>query len=385
MALVDARGFQLVPDVSNLTQQLGQALGQRREQQRQDELLKQKAQAEKLQKDFKTTGAQMLNVRGLDDFTSQRSELAKLGQEAIKRGDDPTLYTDALNITNQDELNLFLTRTATAAGNADKLIADGLKESAPKPLIKEGLGPQGQPGFFAVTPEGATKVPGITPAAKAPLVTIGGDVSEEKKAIAKVQAQRFSDIMSEGRNAESTIETLDQMDAIDIKTGALEPLKASFAALAEGFGVDASGIADVTSAQALGAVSNRMVNDVLNSAKGPQTEGDAQRALKTIRSLGDDPLAGQFKSDSLRALALRKIEQADFISEEISNGKTFTAADKAWREYKNKTPNLSEVVRNPQTGLPVFFYQFKQNAKRAREGISDADIINAWRQVNAKK
>jgi len=72
MALVDSRGFQLVPDVSNLTNQLNAALGQRREQQRQDELLKQKADAAKLQKDFKTTGAQMLGVRDITDFTTQR-------------------------------------------------------------------------------------------------------------------------------------------------------------------------------------------------------------------------------------------------------------------------------------------------------------------------
>lgn len=294
---------------------------------------------------------------------------------------------------DNDELLEFFSTGQTGKANeaVDAMVKVGqemgvLKAPAagPAPTIREGIGPGGQPGVFAVTPQGATPIPGITPAQKTPLVTIGGDVGEEQKAIAKVQAQRFSDVMSEGRNAESSLETLDQLDAIDIKTGALEPLKASLAAVAEGFGVDASGLADVATAQALGAVSNRMVNDVLNAAKGPQTEGDALRAKKTIRSLGDDPLAGQFKSDSLRALALRKVEQADFIGEEISNGKTFTAADKAWREFKKKTPNLSEVIKNPETGLPIFFYQFKENAKRVREGITDEEIIKAWRQAHAK-
>lgn len=147
MALVTSQGYQLTPDVSPLVNQLSQALGQRRKEQRENELIAQankkaedKAQALKIQQDFKTTGAQMLRVRDLTDFSVKRTELAKLGQEAIKRGEDSTLYTDALNITSPDELNLFLTRTATAAGNADKLIAQGLAQDEEKqfePILDE--------------------------------------------------------------------------------------------------------------------------------------------------------------------------------------------------------------------------------------------------------
>jgi len=135
MALVTSQGYQLTPDVSPLVQQLTQALGQRREARQQEDIIARKEkiaqdeiETEKLRQDFKATGDQMLRVHGLADFTAKRKELAVLGQEAIKRGDDPTLYTDALNITNPDELNLFLTRVATAAGNADKVISQGIAQ-----------------------------------------------------------------------------------------------------------------------------------------------------------------------------------------------------------------------------------------------------------------
>jgi len=49
-----------------------------------------------------------------------------MAQNAIKRGEDPQQFVDALNIQNQDEFNLNLTRIATAAANADKLIERGL-------------------------------------------------------------------------------------------------------------------------------------------------------------------------------------------------------------------------------------------------------------------
>ena len=119
---IDPRESNLVPDASGLAGALGQMLGRKREEKKQAEMLK----AQKLQKDFKTTGAQMLRIRDIEDFTTQRKELAILGQQAISQGEDPTLFTEGLNINNPDEMNLFLTRTATAAGNADKLISQGL-------------------------------------------------------------------------------------------------------------------------------------------------------------------------------------------------------------------------------------------------------------------
>lgn len=214
-------------------------------------------------------------------------------------------------------------------------------------------------------------------------VTVGGKAeSKEREELAKVQAKRFGKLTDDADNAESTISSLDQLDAIGVTTGALEPAKAAFAAVVEGFGIDASEITDVTTAQALNAVSNRLVNNVLNAAKGPQTEGDAQRARTTIRNLGDDPKAGQFKSDSLRAVSLRTIEQRDFIEGKIDDGATFSKARKEWNQFKKSTPSLSAVVKNPNTGLPMFFFQFKTLARQRRPDIAEDEIVSAWRNAH---
>lgn len=217
----------------------------------------------------------------------------------------------------------------------------------------------------------------------APLVSIGGKVeNKELIELAKVRAKQYGKLSDAAENAQSTLAALDQLDAIDATTGALEPAKAAFAAVIQGFGINASGIANVTTAQALEAVSNRLVNEVLNAAKGPQTEGDALRAQSTIKSLGDDPRAAQFKSDSLRAISLRTVEMADFIDVMIDEGSTYSKAKAAWNKYKKNNPSLSGVIKNPSTGLPLFFYQFKQHAKTRREGITDAEIVEAWRKAN---
>lgn len=126
MALVTSKDYQLTPDISPLTQVLTQAIFQKAKQ---DELFQQKTQAEKLKDDIANTSAQLLRVRDIKDYSTQRSELAKLGQENIKQGKDASIYTEALNITNPDEMNLYLTRNALKGDTAKKFIEEKVKTS----------------------------------------------------------------------------------------------------------------------------------------------------------------------------------------------------------------------------------------------------------------
>lgn len=136
MPLITSERFQLTPDISPLTRQIGEALQSRAKIEREDELKAEKAAILKGQQAVKTAGAQALRVRNIKDFTSQRKEIAILAQNAIKRGEDPKQFVDMLNIQNPDELNLGLTRIATAAANADKLLEQGLglDTASKKPL-----------------------------------------------------------------------------------------------------------------------------------------------------------------------------------------------------------------------------------------------------------
>lgn len=269
---------------------------------------------------------------------------------------------------NQGLDNLFQAGVSTGFLKAPAITAP---TSLQRNLLAAGLQPGTQEFQQAV----------LTATTK-PTTIIGAGEKAEEKELAKLRVGRFSDVQERATNASKLVEQLDQLDAIDVQTGALEPAKASLAAVVEGFGLDASGIANATTAQAFNAISERLVNDVLNAATGPQTDQDAARARKTIAGLGDTPEAAVFKNASLRAVALRQIEQRDFIENELERGNKLSEANKAWRKFKSQTPSLSSVVKNSTTGLPVFFYQFQQNARSSRPGITDDEIVKAWRSVH---
>ncbi len=249
--------------------------------------------------------------------------------------------------------------------------------SIQKNLIATGL-KEGTPEFQRAVSNQLNK-------SSAPTVNISnvGETTEQKER-AKLRAKRWGDIQDTADKAGSRRALLNQLKNIDVKTGALEPGKVAIASVIEGFGIDASRIANVANAEAYTAVSNTLVNEVLNAASGAQTEDDARRAMKNIANLGDTPKGAEFKINSLLAITHRDEEQSAFYSKVLDGGGSLTEARVGWNKFKKETPSLSAVVKGPG-GLPVFFYQFKESSKQRRPGISDAEIVQAWRAVNAKK
>lgn len=332
--------------------------------------------------DFLTKNAQEIQARGgVVDDTQLAIDLLRDDNIEKLRRDMQNIKSVGIQtgrLTGLKDKSFTLSPGQTRYDSAGNPVAS----ADPKPDITTLQKNLQAAGLTQGTPEYQTA---LLKAIQKPGVQVSiGDEAEgtERKEIAKVRARQFEKLSNDADNAESTLASLDQLDAVDAKTGAFEPAKAAFAAIAEGFGFDAGAIANVTTAQALEGLSNRLVNDVLNAAKGPQTEGDALRARSTLKSLGDDPRAGQFKSDSLRAVALRTVEQREFIDQKIDAGSTFSAARADWNKFKKKTPSLSAVVKNPNTGLPLFYYQFKRSATQRRPGITDEQIIAAWRKAH---
>ena len=204
----------------------------------------------------------------------------------------------------------------------------------------------------------------------------------ETKPQGAYRIKQYAKISETAEGAYSVLQNLNELDAIGADTGALEPIKVKFASILEGMGIDASSIANVETAQMMQAVTGRLLNDVLKQSTGPQTDDDANRAMKTLAGLGSSPLANRFKIDSLRAVSLRQIQQSEFIDDLMDKDISFSEARKSWRKYTKSTPSLSAVVKNPTTGLPVYYYQFKDHAKTARPGITDKEIEAAWRKKN---
>jgi hypothetical protein len=128
MSLVTSQGYNLVPDVSPVAQRIAQVLQQKKEDEKESQL----KQAAQVKEAAIMAGLQAVRVSKIKDFSTQRKEIAILAQDAIKNKADPQPYVDALNLQTQDELNLHLERNATRAsamaGNASKLLEQGLKE-----------------------------------------------------------------------------------------------------------------------------------------------------------------------------------------------------------------------------------------------------------------
>lgn len=208
-----------------------------------------------------------------------------------------------------------------------------------------------------------------------------GKASEE---MGKLHVKRIADAIAAGEAAEETLASVRQLRGIDVSQGGSVPLRAALADAFASVGIDTQELFDVDLAnvQAFNSVNKRLVNQVLNQAKGPQTEGDAQRAVRTLVNLGNKPEANAFILDTLAANGLRKVEQKNFLEGAIDNGLTAKQANADWNKFKNSTPMLSTVSKVAKNGIPVYFFQFKEQAKANRPDVSDEEIIAAWRTAN---
>jgi len=108
---------------------------------------------------------------------------------------------------------------------------------------------------------------------------------------------------------------LDALESLPIseKTGWGTEAQAKAAEVLVGMGYKGDEAKQLASnSQTFRAIQARQVNDELNLAKGPQTEGDAVRAKSTFASLGNTPQANKFINDLQRAIIQRKGAEAKF-------------------------------------------------------------------------
>ena len=108
---------------------------------------------------------------------------------------------------------------------------------------------------------------------------------------------------------------LDALESLPIseKTGWGTEAQAKAAEVLVGMGYKGDEAKQLASnSQTFRAIQARQVNDELNQAKGPQTEGDAVRAKSVFASLGNTPDANRFINDLQRATIQRKGAEAKF-------------------------------------------------------------------------
>ena len=411
MALQTANQFQLVPDIASRFTggvQTGQNIagqfqaGQQREQQIQQ------TEEDQASKRLVTSA---LNISALPD-NKKLEALMQNREQIIARGGNPAETDAGIQLAqsgNFEELNSSL-------GN---IIDIGVRQGIIKPAQAEAQGftlGAGQKRFsptgeviaeVAATPKAPSQTtieknliaagfePG-TPEFQAEVVktlqkpatqiSIGSEKKFQEK-LAEGQAKTVGRITEEADAAIDANQSLSVLESIDVETGALEPAKQGLAAFGAAFGLDTSGLANVSKGESFNAEAKRLVLAVKASQKGPQTDKDEATIRSTVANLGNTTAGNQFIIDSARALNNRRIERKEFYDNFIEDsggnfkneaGKT---ADRAWSEFKRNTPMISANLRTPE-GLPVFFYRFEESVRNANPDATRQEIIEFWKQQN---
>ena len=240
---------------------------------------------------------------------------------------------------------------------------------------------QADSGGATFNPGGATNVQ----------VTMPGqtDYSEEQKQLARLRVERLGKMQEQADSALEQNVQLDQLSALDVESGWGTGAKTQTARVLNAVwpGSGNAVMKSVSAQEAFAAVSEELVTSKLNSATGPQTDQDAQRIRSTVATLGKTPDANAFIISAARGTNDRKIEQRNFYESYFERKGSLEGVDTEWAKYKLSTPMLSDprYVRNKQTGLPIFYNEFYRAAKQGNPQLSDAEIVDKWRELNQPK
>jgi len=404
--IMDGNGLHRLLGNMQQSEQIKNAPIQRELMQAQTQGLQQQNTAQ--QRDLDAQGMQYLHnaaktLRNIPD-PAQRQSVFGLLQPQLRQlgmGDDDL----AFDVTNDQELDgvitslgsLFpqtvgkVTRTVTTADGVMGVREDGS-------LVKLGDAPQSttattlmknaeamglQPG----TPEYADFIMQGTLKPSTQVTVNNAGTEAEKKELAKIRAQDFKTVQTAANNAIEMNERLGQLENMDVNEGLAAPAIAAIARVFNAAGVDGDRLLDtnVASMQSFNAVSGQLLAEALQAQTGPQTDNDADRIRATLPQISNEGLANKFIISSLRAVNERKIEQARFWDEYLAEKDTLKGVEAEWRRFKMSTPMVSANVKNKATGLPIFFYEFRERLKRDSPGASDQAILEKWREVQGAK
>ncbi len=118
------------------------ALGGLIKEKKESDLLKQRQQAETLQKAFKATALDLLDIAKGSDITQKKQKIIDMAKRAKLRGEDSTMLSNLLSYTTNDDMDTAILQIAHRAGDQDKLLADALEASKPtdqfEPVYQNG-------------------------------------------------------------------------------------------------------------------------------------------------------------------------------------------------------------------------------------------------------
>lgn len=210
---------------------------------------------------------------------------------------------------------------------------------------------------------------------------------KESELMAGSRVTAYGEVRTAANAGIGTMETIDQMRLFDFEGGPGTDFKnqARRFVMAIG-GSEFVNVDEVNSAAGFTGLAYREFLNIMSTQKGPQTDNDFLRIKQTFATVTDPILAREFLMDSAYATAARKQEQFIFYDDYYeTNNESLKGVEKAWRDFKAVTPLLSDAIRNPETGLPTFYIDFKSKMQIANPGASDEQIIQKWRELTQGK
>lgn len=158
----------------------------------------------------------------------------------------------------------------------------------------------------------------------------------------------YQPTLDAGKTATDMSNSINAVRNIDMNTGWGTEAKAAGASFLTGLGV-APKNAEMyaANAQKMQSVAMDRLLTVLGAQKGPQTEGDAQRASQTFVSLKNTPQANDFILDFAQAKANQDARKAQFYEQALPLAQKegdLTRVDREWRKIQGSIwadPTLS--------------------------------------------
>lgn len=217
-------------------------------------------------------------------------------------------------------------------------------------------------------------------------VQVGGKAGEE--ALAKGAATQITGIRQAAQDARRALintgqieERLNSLVGGTLEPGALASVKTDMLAFAEDIGFDTGRLNEIAAAQDFEALGNQFTLAATQQLKGAISNKELDFVNRTVTALGKTPNANRFVIKRLKDASISDIIRNDLVDEVRGSGSTqpLDVQISGVTGRLNALPTISKVLKD-ENGLPIFFTEFYQSARRLNPDASVEDIARAFRQ-----
>lgn len=316
------------------------------------------------------------------------AEATKFHPETAYQGADASVRNAAIE---RDALRIYNAQSSPQAAPSPQPGPQPSPQPAPQPSPQPAPQPGPQPAApqAALMPQPSSYMDILTEGFKAPPPRQPGVIVDKVtqanlEAMMKGAEDAYQKSIAPGGDAGLKMkQNLSALRAINPTTGPIAPMVSSIAkwmdVLPESVRANSSIIREGDRIGSAEKLIESMRNDILLMAKGVQTEGDAQRAMKQIANISDPKARWDTMMSYMNAVADAQIDRQLFYGKHREKIGNYMGADTAW--LQNAPRDLIKPIKHKDgTEKFVSYREFMQQA--TTNGMS---IRDAWKKWNDHK